>query len=114
MIPELGQFALIVALFLAVCMGVLPIIGAARDNAVLMGTARPLAYGQFVFMFIAFACLTYAFVVNDFSVLYVSQHSNSQLPVVYRVAAVWGGHEGSLLLWAFLLSAWILAVSIFS
>ena len=114
MIPEIGHFSLIVALLLAVCLGVLPILGAARDNAVLMGVARPLANGLFVFMLIAFICLTYAFVVNDFSVLYVSQHSNSQLPVVYRVAAVWGGHEGSLLLWAFLLSAWILAVSMFS
>ncbi len=114
MIPELGQFALIVALFLSVCLGVLPIVGAARDNAVLMGVVRPLAYGLFVFMVFAFACLTYAFVANDFSVLYVAQHSNSKLPVVYRVAAVWGGHEGSLLLWAFILSAWILAVSIFS
>ena len=114
MIPEIGHFALIIALFLAFCLGVLPIIGAARNNAVLMGTARPLAHGQFVFLAIAFVCLTYAFVVNDFSVLYVAQHSNSQLPVVYRVAAVWGGHEGSLLLWAFLLSAWTLAVAVYS
>ncbi|MBI2285969.1 MAG: heme lyase CcmF/NrfE family subunit [Nitrosomonadales bacterium] len=114
MIPEIGHFALIVALFLAFCLGVLPIIGAARDNAVLMGAARPLAYGQFVFLSIAFACLTYAFVVNDFSVLYVAQHSNSQLPAIYKVSAVWGGHEGSLLLWSFLLAGWILAVALFS
>ena len=114
MIPEIGNFSLVVSLFLVVCLGTLPIIGAARDSAVLMGTARTLAYGQFVFIFIAFACLTYAFVVNDFSVLYVAQHSNSQLPVVYRVSAVWGGHEGSLLLWVFILSAWVLAVAVFS
>jgi len=114
MIPEIGHFALIVALFLVACMGVLPIIGAARDNAVLMGVARPLAHGQFVFIAIAFGCLTYAFVANDFSVQYVAQHSNSQLPTAYRVAAVWGGHEGSLLLWAFLLSGWVLAVAMFS
>ncbi|MBI5437796.1 MAG: heme lyase CcmF/NrfE family subunit [Nitrosomonadales bacterium] len=114
MIPEIGHFALIVSLFLSVCLGTLPIIGAARDNTVLMGTARTLAYGQFVFISIAFACLTYAFVVNDFSVLYVAQHSNSQLPVAYRVAAVWGGHEGSLLLWVFILSAWVLAVAFYS
>ena len=114
MIPEIGHFALIVALFLVVCLGVLPIIGAARDNAVLMGIARPLAHGQFVFIAIAFGCLTYAFVTSDFSVLYVAQHSNSQLPTVYRVAAVWGGHEGSLLLWTFILSVWILAVATFS
>ena len=114
MIPEIGHFALIIALFLALCLGVLPIIGAARDNAVLSGTARPLAYGQFVLLAIAFLCLTYAFVVDDFSVLYVAQHSNSQLPVIYKMSAVWGGHEGSLLLWAFLLGAWILAVAMFS
>jgi cytochrome c-type biogenesis protein CcmF len=95
-------------------MGVLPIVGAARNNAVLMGVARPLAAGGFVFMGIALACLTYAFVTNDFSVLYVAQHSNSQLPVAYQVAAVWGGHEGSLLLWAFILSAWALAVAVYS
>ena len=81
MIPEVGQFSLIVSLFLVACLGTLPIIGAARNNAVLMGTARTLAYGQFVFISIAFACLTYAFVGNDFSVLYVAQHSNLQLPV---------------------------------
>jgi len=114
MIPEIGHFALIVALFLAVCQGVLPIIGAARNSGILMGVARPLAYGQFVFLTIAFACLTYAFVANDFSVLYVAEHSNSQLPVVYRIAAVWGGHEGSLLLWALLLSGWTLAVAVYS
>ena len=114
MIPEIGHFALIVALFLAVFLGALPLVGAARNNPVLMGAARPLAHGQFVFLAIAFGCLTYAFVANDFSVLYVAQHSNSQLPVAYRVAAVWGGHEGSLLLWAFLLAGWTLAVAVFS
>ncbi len=114
MIPEIGHFALIIAVFLAFCLGVLPIAGAARDSAVLMGTARPLAYGQFVFLAIAFSCLAYAFVVNDFSVLYVAQHSNSQLPVMYKISAVWGGHEGSLLLWAFILTAWISAVALFS
>ena len=114
MIPEIGQFSLIVALWLALLQGVLPIIGAARSNAVLMGIARPLAAGQFVFVAIAFACLTYAFIANDFSVLYVAQHSNSQLPVAYRIAAVWGGHEGSLLLWAFILTMWTVAVAMFS
>ncbi|MBU0689755.1 MAG: heme lyase CcmF/NrfE family subunit [Gammaproteobacteria bacterium] len=114
MIPEIGNFALVVALFIAIVQGVLPIYGAARGNEVLMGTARTLATGQFVFVGIAFACLTYAFIVNDFSVLYVAQHSNSQLPVAYRVAAVWGGHEGSLLLWAFILTVWTFAVAMFS
>jgi cytochrome c-type biogenesis protein CcmF len=114
MIPEIGSFALVVALFIAIVQGVLPILGAARGNEVLMGTARTLATGQFMFVGIAFACLVYAFVVNDFSVLYVAQHSNSQLPVAYRVAAVWGGHEGSLLLWAFILTLWTVAVAAFS
>jgi cytochrome c-type biogenesis protein CcmF len=114
MIPEIGQFTLIVALWLALLQGVLPIIGAARTNAVLMGIARPLAAGQFVFVAIAFVCLTYAFIANDFSVLYVAQHSNSQLPTAYRIAAVWGGHEGSLLLWAFILTLWTVAVAMFS
>ena len=114
MIPEIGQFTLIVALWLALLQGILPIFGAVRGNAVLMGIARPLAAGQFVFVSIAIGCLTYAFIGNDFSVLYVAQHSNSQLPVAYRVAAIWGGHEGSLLLWAFILTLWTVAVAMFS
>ena len=114
MIPELGHFSLIVALFLAATLGTLPIIGAARNNAVLMGVARPLAYGQMLLMSFAFAALAYAFLNNDFSVLYVAQHSNSQLPAIYRFSAIWGGHEGSLLLWAVLLSCWTAAVAMFS
>jgi len=114
MIPEIGNFTLVIALFLALLQGILPIVGAARGNAVLMSTARTLASGQFVFVAIAFACLTYSFIANDFSVLYVAQHSNSQLPVPYRVAAVWGGHEGSLLLWVFILTLWTVAVAKFS
>jgi cytochrome c-type biogenesis protein CcmF len=114
MIPEIGNFTLVVALFIALVQGVLPIIGAARGNVVWMDSARTLAFGQFFFVTIAIACLTYAFIANDFSVLYVAQHSNSQLPTVYRVAAVWGGHEGSLLLWAFILTLWTVAVAMFS
>lgn len=114
MIPEIGNFALIIALLLALLQGILPIWGAARGNAVLMGMARPMAAGQFVFVAVAFACLLQAFVGNDFSVLYVAQHSNSQLPVQYRVAALWGGHEGSLLLWTFILTVWTVAVVMFS
>jgi cytochrome c-type biogenesis protein CcmF len=79
-----------------------------------MNAARPLAYGQFVFVAIAFACLVQAFLSNDFSVLYVAEHSNSQLPSYYRFAALWGGHEGSLLLWAFILTVWTTAVATFS
>jgi cytochrome c-type biogenesis protein CcmF len=114
MIPELGHFSLIIALFLALALGVLPILGAARNNAVLMGLARPLAFGQFVFIALAFAALAYSFLHNDFSVLYVAEHSNSGLPLHYRFAAIWGGHEGSLLLWVTMLSVWAAAVATFS
>ena len=114
MIPEIGNFALVIALVLALIQGVLPIWGATRANAALISTARPLAFGQFVFVAIAFVCLVQAFMVNDFSVMYVAQHSNSQLPSQYRFAAVWGGHEGSLLLWALILTLWTIAVASFS
>ena len=114
MIPELGHFALILALCLALAQGILPLIGAHRGNLAWMALARPAATGQFVFLSIAFLSLTYCFVVNDFSVLYVASNSNSALPVQYRVAAVWGAHEGSLLLWACILSVWTLAVTIYS
>ena len=114
MIPEIGHFALIVALMLALVQGILPIYGAARGNAVLMGAARPVAVGQFVFVAIAFCSLAYAFLSSDFSVLYVAENSNSQLPAQYRFAALWGGHEGSLLLWTFLLTMWTVAVATFS
>ena len=114
MIPELGHFSLIIALFLAISLGVLPILGAARNNSVLMSLARPLVFGQFVFIALAFATLAYAFLHNDFSVLYVAEHSNSGLPMQYRFAAIWGGHEGSLLLWVTILSIWTAAVAAFS
>jgi cytochrome c-type biogenesis protein CcmF len=114
MIPELGQFALVLALLLALTQGTLPLIGAARGVSSWMNLARPAAQGQFVFVVIAFGCLTYTFVTNDFSVLYVASNSNSGLPLQYRVAAVWGGHEGSLLLWVLMLTVWTTAVSVFS
>jgi cytochrome c-type biogenesis protein CcmF len=114
MIPEIGNFALIVALFLSLIQGVLPILGAARNDAVMMGSARTLAVGQFIIVAVAFGCLLQSFVGNDFSVLYVAEHSNSQLPIQYRIAAIWGGHEGSLLLWTFILTVWTVAVATFS
>jgi len=114
MIPELGQFALVLALTLAVAQGTLPLAGAARRNASWMHLARPAAQGQFVFVAIAFGCLTWSFIHNDFSVLYVTSNSNSALPLQYRIAGVWGGHEGSLLLWVLMLSGWTMAVSVFS
>jgi cytochrome c-type biogenesis protein CcmF len=106
MIPEIGQFSLIVTLFMALTLGVLPIYGAARNNLSLMMLARPLAYGQLFFVVVAFICLLLSFLANDFSVMYVSQHSNSHLPTMYQVSAIWGGHEGSLLLWVTNLSLW--------
>jgi len=114
MIPEIGNFALIIALAIALIQGILPIVGAARDNAVMMGSARTLALGQLVFVSIAFGCLLTAFINNDFSVLYVAEHSNSQLPIQYRISALWGGHEGSLLLWTFILTIWTISVALFS
>jgi cytochrome c-type biogenesis protein CcmF len=114
MIPELGHFALIVALCIALVQGVLPLVGAARGNLAWMNVARPAAQGQFVFVAIAFACLAYSFVNNDFSVLNVATNSNSSLPWYYRLAATWGSHEGSLLLWALMLGVWMVAVTLFS
>ena len=114
MIPELGHFALIVALCIALTQVILPLIGAARGNVAWMSVARPAAQGQFVFIVIAFACLAYSFVANDFSVLNVATNSNSSLPWFYRFAATWGSHEGSLLLWVLMLTVWMLAVSVFS
>jgi cytochrome c-type biogenesis protein CcmF len=114
MIPELGQFALILALCLAIVQTVFPLIGATWKIPNWMAIARPAAAGQLVFMGLAYACITYAFVNNDFSVQYVANHSNSALPLIYRYVSVWGGHEGSLLLWTLMLSFWTVAVAIFS
>jgi len=114
MIPELGHFAVILALLVAVVQGVLPLLGAHRNDAAWIALARPAAQAQWLLLAFAFGCLTYAFITNDFSVQYVAEHSNSQLPTVYRFAAVWGGHEGSLLLWVLLLATWTLAVSLLS
>jgi cytochrome c-type biogenesis protein CcmF len=114
MIPEIGHFALIVALLIAIALAVLPIVGAQRGIAPWMALARPAAQGLFVFITLAMVCLAYSFAVNDFSVLYVASNSNSMLPLHYRLAAVWGGHEGSVLLWVFMLTLWMVAVSLFS
>ncbi|HEY8521741.1 MAG TPA: heme lyase CcmF/NrfE family subunit [Gammaproteobacteria bacterium] len=111
MIPELGQFALILALCLALVQATLPLVGAARGRNEWMALARPTAAGQFVFAAIAFGILAHAFLTDDFSVEYVALHSNSALPVFYKFAAVWGGHEGSLLFWVTVLSIWTLAVA---
>ena len=114
MIPEIGHFSLILALLVALTLGSFPIIGAARGNSVWMGLAKPLSALQFALVAFSFLCLAYAFATKDYSVMYVANNSNSQLPLQFRIAAVWGGHEGSLLLWALILSIWTLAVSLFS
>ncbi|HVN34025.1 MAG TPA: heme lyase CcmF/NrfE family subunit [Casimicrobiaceae bacterium] len=111
MIPELGQFSLILALLLSALLGTLPIAGAQRRVGSWTALARPLAAGQFVFIAFAFGCLAASFVNNDFSVLNVATNSNSQLPLHYRIAATWGSHEGSMLLWLLMLGSWTAAVA---
>src|ERR1700693_4393437 len=112
MAPELGIFSLILAFVLSLSHAFFGLTGAWRGKPVWMAVARPAVTGQFVFVIMAFACLVYSFVHDDFSVLYVARNSNSQLPLFYKVAALWGAHEGSLLLWIMLLAAWTVAVSI--
>lgn len=114
MIPELGQLCLIIALCISIAQAFFPLVGAHRGNPAWTAVAMPTAAGQFVFIALAFAFLAYSFITNDFSVLIVASHSNSQLPLMYRFAAVWGGHEGSLVLWMLLLSIWTLAVAVSS
>ncbi|ERJ18511.1 Cytochrome c-type biosis protein CcmF [Salinisphaera shabanensis E1L3A] len=114
MIPEIGQFALILALGLATLQTVLPLYGVWRSRADCLAVAAPAAIGQFVMMGIAFVALGFAFYANDFSVAYVAANSNTQLPWFYRLAAIWGAHEGSLLLWMTLLACWSLAVALAS
>jgi len=111
MIPEIGHFALILALGVSIIQGALPLIGAQQGRREWLVLARPATQISFVLLAISFAILAWCFYVNDFSVLYVAEHSNSQLPTVYRLGAVWGGHEGSLLLWIFLLTGWAFAVA---
>ena len=114
MIPEIGHFALIIALCLALVQTVVPIIGAQTNTSQWIAVAKPAARGQFLFIVISYICLTYSFIKNDFSVLYVANNANTALPLQYKISAVWGAHEGSLLLWVLMLSLWTLAVTIFS
>ncbi len=114
MIPELGHFSLILALCMAVVLGTLPIIGAARTITGWIAVARPAAFGLFLFMAVSYGCLTYNFLTHDFSVAYVAQNSNTALPVLYLISGVWGAHEGSLLLWALVLACWTGLVALFS
>ncbi|MEY2167568.1 MULTISPECIES: heme lyase CcmF/NrfE family subunit [unclassified Rhodanobacter] len=114
MTPELGQLALVLAFLLAIAQGVLPLIGAWRGNRALMAVARPAAAGQAVFVAMAFGILAWAFLHFDFSVQYVADNSNLALPWYYRIAAVWGAHEGSLLLWILILNLWTVALAALS
>jgi cytochrome c-type biogenesis protein CcmF len=114
MIPELGHFSLILAFCLSIILGTIPIIGAAKNNVLWMNLARPLSAGVFVFLGISLVILAYSFVTDDFSVQIVAAQSNSLLPMRYKVTALWGGHEGSFLLWTFMLASWMLLVSVFS
>tara|TARA_R110002110_G_scaffold89303_2_gene232658 strand:+ start:8304 stop:10307 length:2004 start_codon:yes stop_codon:yes gene_type:complete len=113
-IPELGNFSLILALCLATLMAVIPMSGAVSNNQLWMSLCRPLSSGIWVFMLLSFACLSYAFLTDDFSVSYVASNSNSLLPVRYKFSGVWGGHEGSMVLWILMLASWTYAVSLFS
>ncbi|MBP9661536.1 MAG: heme lyase CcmF/NrfE family subunit, partial [Aeromonas sp.] len=114
MIPELGQFSLILAFATALLLGSYPLIGAHLGRLGMMSAARPLAYSQFLLLLLSFLCLTWAFIDNDFTVQYVATNSNSLLPLQYRISAVWGAHEGSLLLWVLTLGGWTAAVALFS
>ncbi len=114
MIPELGHFALICALALALALAAFSLVGAALGRMSLMATARPIAAGHFLFIAAAFAALAYSFVTSDFSVVNVVEHSNSKLPLQYRFAATWGSHEGSMVLWELMLGAWAFAVALAS
>ncbi|RDH81117.1 MAG: c-type cytochrome biogenesis protein CcmF [endosymbiont of Galathealinum brachiosum] len=114
MIPEIGHFALVLALCLAVIQGTVPLIGAQKKISSWVEVAAPAAIGQTIFIVISFICLTYAFLTDDFSVGYTARQSNTELPVIYKISSVWGGHEGSLLLWTMFLAMWTAAVALFS
>ncbi|MGO1295817.1 MAG: heme lyase CcmF/NrfE family subunit [Vibrio sp.] len=112
MISELGHFALILAAVMAVLLSVLPLVGTKNQSMALINTARPLALGMAAFISFSFFALAWAFYANDFTLAYVAQNSNSQLPWYYRLTAVWGAHEGSLLLWIWIQSLWTIAVAL--
>jgi cytochrome c-type biogenesis protein CcmF len=112
MIVELGHLCLIIALVLSLVLSVTPLLGVAKSNVTLMRTGESLAIGQFVFIALSTMAMVWAFVHDDFSVAYIAQNSNSALPVQFKVSALWGGHEGSLLLWVLVLAGWTLAVAL--
>ncbi|MGP9644138.1 heme lyase CcmF/NrfE family subunit [Halomonas sp. AOP30-A1-24] len=114
LIPELGHFALIIALLIAVLQGVMPLAGAATRRPLWMAYGHPMATGQFLFIAVAYMCLTASYALDDFSVANVANNSNSLLPWYYKLSAVWGNHEGSVLLWSLMLAGWGYAASRFS
>ncbi|WP_386690662.1 Cytochrome c-type biogenesis protein CcmF [Lonepinella sp. MS14434] len=114
MIPELGNYALALSLAVSVLLAIFPLWGVEKGNGMMMALARPLTYALFFSLTLAFGALFYVFAVNDFTVQYVVNNSNSNLPLQYRLSAVWGSHEGSLLLWIWLLTFWAAAVAMFS
>ncbi|OAN50009.1 heme lyase CcmF/NrfE family subunit [Magnetospirillum moscoviense] len=113
MIAEIGHFALILALAVALIQAVIPLVGASRGNATWMGLAGPASVAQMLLVGIAFAALTHAYMTSDFSVLNVAQNSHTDKPMLYKVTGVWGNHEGSLLLWITILALFGLAVTLF-
>ena len=114
MIAEIGLFSLILALLVASLQGIVPLVGAVRYRLPWIKVARPAALMQFVLVLLSYACLTSAFINHDFSLAYVAQNSNSNLPLIYLISGVWGAHEGSLLLWALILAVWSGGVAVFS
>jgi cytochrome c-type biogenesis protein CcmF len=113
MIPELGHYALMLALGLALIQGTMPIVGTRTDDPVLMSMAAPTALAQFFFVAIAFGSLAICYVTSDFSVLNVFENSNSHMPFIYRLTSIWGNHEGSMLLWVFILAFFGALVAMF-
>ncbi len=114
MIPEIGHFILILALCVALVQAIIPGMGLLNRRVDWMNVAQPAAVLQFILVLISYSILTYSFIVHDFSVLYIANTSNSELPLIYRISGVWGAHEGSLLLWVLILSAWTAVVAIYS
>ncbi|HSW13918.1 MAG TPA: c-type cytochrome biogenesis protein CcmF, partial [Solimonas sp.] len=114
MTPEFGHFALIAALGVALIQLLVPAWGLWKHNPRAMAVAQSAAQAQFMLVVVSYLCLTWAFVQKDFSVVYVAANSHSALPLIYRISAVWGAHEGSLLLWMLMLSGWTCAVSVFN
>ncbi len=114
MIPEIGNFSLIIALAVALFLATVPLYGAQKNNLQLMQFSRYAVVAQFFFVLVSFLALVYSFAIDDFSVRYIATNSNSALPMIYKISAVWGDHEGSFLLWLLILSIWSMAVAYFS